>query len=1121
MGFFKRMYILTLVGILAGLCPGHSQEGLTLVSYPHMNFQERTGKQELKRVLYDLEKRYNVNFAYQAGLLDEKYITPLDLKELTLEDLLSNYLKKNQLDFKKMSEKNFVIYRMKNKGVHLRSVQMLPLRFNKFLSYKRSDRQPPIDGLVVDKRSVPLIGATVQVKEQPGLGAITDFEGRFSFGNVRASETLIISYIGYKTIEVPINGRSNLTITLEQNSELLDEVVIVGYGVQRKGSTTGAMSSVKAEEITKTPITNIAQGIQSRVSGVQITQNSSAPGGNISVRVRGTNSINGSSEPLYVIDGIQISNGGGVTDVSPLSTINPNDIESVEILKDASATAIYGARGANGVVLISTKRGKNAPTKIQFDSYVGMQKITKKLDVLNAKEFAKLENEIYPSTPYPDIDNLGQGSNWQNLIYRKAPIQNYQLSVTGGNEKTQFSVSGNYFDQSGIIIKSNFKRFSLRSTLDHNVNDRIRIGSTILGSYSANNGIPTGVTGVNNHLSDRSIVGAALGAPPTLKPYRDDGAIFPFVDQGGGRYAEVVNPLGLAEVYDKNQINRILTNQYFEIEILENVRYRATANFDINYSLKDFYSPIYIIPESMVNASSGTASKTNVSKRSLLHESILTYIKDFNEHGLKFTGVYSIQRDLYSSNSISASGFPNDQTTNEALGLGINRTVSSYRSKGDLVSVMGRLNYSFKSRYIFDLTARYDGASKFGINNKYGFFPAVAFGWRLIDETFMSNQNVFSDLKIRTSYGLTGNAAAIGPYQSLSLSSQGYPYIFNHQYTSGISPSGIANTDLRWEKSQQLNLGVDMSFINNRLNVVMDIYDKKTDDLLFGRDLPMSSGYNSYTGNFASIRNRGFEFAVDAILIDKELKWDLAGNISINKNELLSLEGKENEFILSEFSILKVGLPVGTFRTYVFDGIYQTGENILPGQTSRVGGTKLKDVNGDGMLTSEDQLISGDANPKIIYGVSSNLSFMGFDLSVFLSGVHGNSIYNLSRYTFENPLGSRNTLGGLVDRWSLDNPSNEFQNGSQGGRLQISDRFIEDGSYLRLKNVSMGYRLTSLKSIASLRIYISANNALTFTSYSGYDPEVNSYGGSNVLLGVDNLVYPNSKSLLFGLQIGF
>jgi TonB-linked SusC/RagA family outer membrane protein len=980
-----------------------------------------------------------------------------------------------------------------------------------------------VKGKIMSETGDPLPGVNVLVKGT-SKGSVTDSDGQYALDNVTATDILVISFIGYNTEEIVVGGRTSIDVNLTPDVQTLSEVVVVGYGTQRKVETTGAIASVKAEDIIQTPVTNVAQGLQARMAGVQITQNSSAPGGNISVRVRGTNSINGTSEPLYIVDGIQISNSGGVNEVSPLSTINPSDIESVEVLKDASATAIYGSRGANGVVLITTKRGQSGSTRVMYDGYYGVQEVTKTIDVLSASEFAQLENEIYKSAIYADPAAEGQGVNYQDLIFRKAPIQNHQLSISGGNDKTQLALSTNYFNQDGIIINSNFTRYSLRLNLDHRISDRIKFGTSILGSYSINKGITTGSTDIDAGAILNSIVGAAIGAPPTLQPYRADGTIYPFGEQRDGRYREVTNPLGLAEILNRTAVKRTLVNLYGEAKLLEGLTYRASFNVDLQSNLNDYYSPLYIISKNDLNANSGTASKMNSNNTVLLHESILTYSKTFSEqHSLKFTGVFATQSNLYNMNRINANGFPNDATKNEALQLAANRTVSSSRSSERLDSYMGRVNYGFKDKYFVDFTARVDGSSKFGANHKYGFFPAVAAGWRIIEESFMQKVSVFSDLKLRGSYGLTGNSGALSAYQSLAtVSSSGSDYQFDHVYTTGINPDRIANPDLRWEKSTQLNIGLDISVLENRLNFTADVYKKNTKDLLYVKSLPLSSGYSSITGNYAELENKGLELAVNARVLDAAVQWNVSANATFNRNKVLDLDGgTTTERFVTNYTILRVGSPLGLFKTYLYDGVYQTGEAFLPGSDGRTGGPKVKDFSGDGTITAADQVLTGNPNPDFIFGFSSNLRYKNFDFSIFLSGSYGNDIYNLSRYSFENPLGQRNLLKETANHWTADNPNNEYVGGYPGGRLPISDRFVEDGSYLRCKNISLGYTLPEIKGINRGRIYISANNLFTVTNYSGFDPEVNSFGGSNTAIGVDNLVYPAAKTFLGGVQITF
>lgn len=978
--------------------------------------------------------------------------------------------------------------------------------------------------VIADDAGTPLPGVNVVVKGTQ-QGTSTNADGRFTVQLPSGASTLTFSYIGYERQEVTVGNQTTFDIRLKADDRSLNEVVVVGYGTQRKIETTGAIASVKAADLVQTPVANVAQGLQARVAGVQVNQNTGAPGGNISVRIRGTNSINGNSEPLYVVDGIQISNGGGINDVSPLSTINPNDIESVEILKDASASAIYGSRAANGVVLITTKRGKTGATRVTIDSYYGVQKVNKTLPVLNAAEFGQLENEVFKNNYYTNPASLGEGVNWQNLIFREAPIQNHQLSINGGNDKTQLALSANYFNQDGIIINSNFKRYSYRLNVDHKISNWVKVGTSILGSYAVNNGITTGSTTVGDAaVITASILGAAVGAPPTLQPYRQDGSIFPFGEQANGQYREVTNPLSFAATLNRLAIRRTLANLYGEATLLKGLTYRASFNVDMQTSLRDGYSPRSIVAKNDLNDNSGSGSKGNANNLALLHESILTYNHTFAAvHSFKATAVFATQSELANSNTISATGFPNDATQNEALQLALNRTVSSSRSSQRLDSYLARINYGFKEKYFLDLTARIDGSSRFGANHKYGLFPAVSAGWRIIEEPFVKSLTWLSDLKLRASYGVTGNAAGISPYQSLAtVSAAGSDYNINHAYVTGINPSGIANPDLRWERSAQADIGLDISLLNNRISVIIDAYQKTTKDLLYVKALPLSSGYGTITGNFASLENKGLELAANARILDGALKWSVSGNATFNRNKVLDLDGgTTQERFITAYTILQVGSPLGLFKTYAFDGINQTGETILPGYDGRLGGHKVKDINGDGTITAADQIITGNPNPNFIYGFSTNLSYKGFDLNAFLSGTQGNDIYNASRLSFEMPLGQRNLLKGVVNRWSPTNPSNQYVSAAQGGRLPVTDYVVEDGSYVRLKNITLGYTLPRIKGLQQIRVYVSANNLLTITKYSGFDPEVNTYAGSNTAIGIDNLVYPQAKSFIGGLQVTF
>lgn len=974
-----------------------------------------------------------------------------------------------------------------------------------------------VSGNVKDQNGEALPGVTVRIKNT-NTATTTNAGGAYRIKVTDPQTVLVFSFVGFFTKEVPVNGTEVINVQLAEERRSLSDVVVVGYGSQRKVETTGSIVTVKAAELTQTPVANLAQGLQGRVPGLEVTQNSGAPGGNSSVRIRGINSINGASEPLYIIDGVQIASGEGtVTTASPLSEINPNDIESIEVLKDAASTAIYGARGSNGVILITTRHGKAGKTQVFYDGYYGMQKNSKTLDVMNASQFAALENEVYKKTIYTDPNSLGAGTDWQKLIFRKAPIQSHELSISGGSEKTQMALSANYFNQEGTIKNTGFQRYSVRLNVDHTVSSLLKVGANVYSQFSGFDGVDTAPT--NTDAGNQGVLNAALTAPPTLVPYKANGTLFAFGDQLNNQYPTAINPLALLMQMRRTTSNSTTGNVYFLFNIVKGLTYKASFNAVIGNSLYNYYSPANLgqADQSIVG---GSAEKDNSRSTTLLHESILNYVTRFgNDHSLNITGVFGTQRNEATASYITASNFPNDITTNEALQLAAIHSISTNRYASRLDSYAGRINYGYKDKFFLNLTGRVDGSSKFGENHKYGFFPAVGVAYRLIEEPFMKNINFLSDLKIRGSWGITGNAGAIAPYGSLALVSSAGNYYFDHVNKIGISPAGIPNADLRWEQAKQTDIGLDLGFFKDRLSVTVDVYRKNTNGLLFTKSLPESSGYASITGNYASLLNKGIDVGVRANIATGKFKFDMGANLSINRNKVTNLDGFTQELSVSNYSILRIGQPLGVFKTYVYNGIYQTGETMLPGAASRIGGVKVKDVNGDGKIDANDQVITGNPNPKYTFGLSPHFEYRHFDLNVFVSGVQGKKVFNVTRFSLENPLGGRNVAAGLVNRWTTTNPSNDYVGAFQGGRNPITDRYVEDGSYIRFKNISLGYTISNISKISRLRVYVSGNNLFTITKYTGFDPEVNVNGSSNTLLGVDNGVYPIAKSVLLGAQI--
>ncbi|MGC4100357.1 SusC/RagA family TonB-linked outer membrane protein [Ferruginibacter sp.] len=1002
-----------------------------------------------------------------------------------------------------------------------------------------------IKGVIINDKGQPVAGATIREKgtQQTTISAA---DGSYTL-TVKNGAVIIISYTGFAEREISTQGDDYKSVELKNLNTKLDEVVVVGYGSRKKSEVTGAITSVKASELLQSPVVNVAQGLQGRVPGLQITQNNAAPGGSISVRLRGTNSINGSSEPLYIIDGVQIQNstaagvsgpatlgnisgvGSFSNQVSSLSFLNPNDIESVEVLKDASAAAIYGSQAANGVIIITTKKGKAGTSNVSYDGYFGTQEVSRKIPMLNANQFAKIENEIYGVNRYNNPDSFGVGTNWQDVLFRKAPMQSHQITFSGGNAKTQALVSLNYFGQEGIVLKSKFDRYSVRMNLEHTVNNWLKIGTNTTFTRSINNRVQTGSVNNDGGGLTQSLIGAILSAPPTLNPYNADGTIAQWKDQPyGSYYTELRNPLLGTLATDITTTNTVLSNIYIDLALAKGLKYRLNLSANTNNSLNDYYFPSTAFTPGEITLAGGLGGygmKLNNNFMRLMQEHILTYDKSIGDHALRFTGVFSTLENNSNYNYAIGYGFVNDATTNEALQLAKNFSVNSGRTKDDLVSYLGRINYSYKGKYYLDLTGRVDGSSKFGKNNKYGFFPAASAAWNVKREDFMSGINAVSNLKLRASVGKTGNQAAVDPYQSLAIVGAGNDYIFNNTLTKAILPTGVPNPDLKWETSVQTDIGLEADFFNNRLNFVADYYLKKTTDLIYKKNLPLSSGYDAVVGNFASIQNKGIELSLGGDIIrNKDWRWNVSTNFTINRNKLLRLaDDSTKEVAINNYNVLRVGEPLGLFKTYVYDGLFQTGDPIISGQPvtkPRPGAQRVKDVNGDGIISAADQVITGNANPKFIYGFSTTLTYKQFDFAAFFSGVSGNKIFNLARWSLENPIGGRNVLAGAANRWTTTNTSGDFQvaAGSQGGRLPLSDRYLENGSFLRCKNISLGYTF-SLKYVSKTRVYVSANNLFTITDYTGFDPEVGSFGSSNTQFGVDNIVYPASRSFLFGLQI--
>lgn len=995
-----------------------------------------------------------------------------------------------------------------------------------------------IQGTITDDQGEPIPGTTVAVKGTT-IGTAADIDGKFSL-NVPERGVLVFSFIGFQNQEITIGNQTVLNVQLTPQVSDLGEVVVVGYGVQRKSDLTGSVSSVGEREIKQVAIASLDQAMQGRASGVQVTQASAAPGGGVSIRIRGGNSINASNEPLYVIDGIPIfpnnatfspGNTGGGQPQNALANINPGDIESMEILKDASATAIYGSRGANGVVIITTKRGKAGAINVDFESYYGVQQVARKLPLLNAEEFAIIANEarvgrgLSPIFSPEEIAGFRNNStDWQDEVFREAPIQNHQVTISGGDSKTRYAISGNYFNQEGVILNSGFERGSLRINVDKTINKKLTVGNSLSISRAVN----------NQQVTDQTrggVVNGALVFSPTLPVFDAEGN-FIFDNSSIPGSQQVGNPVQDAiETLNKTLTNRVLGNVFLEWKIIDNLMFRASGGIDYQAGRRDFYAPS--TNNRGRNAFGSALVQTN-NVYSPVGTFTLNYDKKFEQSYLTLLGGYESQSQMVDFIGASATNFPTDALGSDNLGLGqIVGTPFSGRDLWRLDSWFGRVNYTLFDKFLFTGTFRADGSSRFGAGNKWGYFPSAAIGYNMSNEPFVNNINWLSTLKITSSWGLTGNQE-IGLYQSLSqLNTQ--RNAFGSIIAIGLAPGRIPNPDLRWEKTNQVNLGLEIGLIEDRIFFEAAAYYKRTQDLLLPLDLPRTTGFSTILQNIGSVENKGLEMSVNSTNLTGAFKWSTNANITFNRNKVLELGPGETfrlapgtgdgHLQIGNSSILQVGSPVGSFFGLVTDGIYQVGDEIIPGSSSfgsvGPGDIRYVDVNGDGVIDNNDRTIIGDPQPKFFYGMNNDFSYKNFDLSIFIVGSYGNDVWNVNSHELYRNDGATNNVRGVMNRWTPENPNNEWPS-SRTRPFVLSDRHIEDASFLRIRTITLGYNLqtSGINWLRSCRVYLQGQNLFTFTSYTGFDPEVNSLGQNPIGIGIDRGTFPMAKSFILGVNFG-
>lgn len=1046
--------------------------------------------------------------------------------------------------------------------------------------------QTKLTGKVVDAgSSEPIIGATVQAPGAKG-GVVSDIEGNFTITLPANAKSIVVSSIGYTSQTINIKGKSNIRIALKEDNALLDELVVVGYGTMKKSDLSGALSQLKGDELIKGGAMDIAHGMQGKIAGVQVQQSDGAPGGGMSIVIRGTNSYSTSSQPLYIVDGVPMETGGvpsnGVTSTeqgtNPLSNLNPHDIENIEVLKDASATAIYGSRGANGVVIITTKKGQAGKPKVEMNANFGWQKINKKIDMLDPFTYAtyineQADNDRYyagstsTNIPYPGkwgykyyadghpnynlgtytgspedyinpgwhYDEYGNSqllgsADWQDEIFQTANSQDYSLSVSGGTDKAHYMFSGGYTKQDGIIKNSGYERYTLRTNLSSKVADWLEVGTST--------GFTRSTTNFANTLSyNTSIVRSALLFPVTYSPDMDT------------TYSDDLNWLASnPAAYVNSTKDQLKGTNWFSSSFLE-VTFCPWLKFrqNLGISFSDNHRGAYYGRHTQDGKAptNGKASKGVNTWEGITAESILTFDKQFGKyHHLNVMGAFTIEQGKWDNWSQTYWNFPDDLTQDNNVGRALEQSTSPSSGNGmqRLASFLGRVNYTLKDRYLFTASLRSDGSSKFTTKNKWATFASGAIAWRASEEEFIKNLHIFSNLKFRVSFGQTGNQG-IGSYSTISfVEPANYP--FDNTLSGGVAMNfwsgSPVDPNLRWETTNQWNGGIDFGFMDNRLTFTIDAYYKKTNDLLQNIKIPTSTGFNTMTKNSGNVTNKGLELTLDyKILQSKDWNWSVNANMAFNKNEIGGLEGDQYANTLwynaDNVFIQRNGCPIGAIFGYIEDGFYNNEAEVRadPQYTfssasvvkNKVGEIKYRDVNHDGVINDDDRVIIGDTNPDFLYGFSSNLSWKDLTLSFLFQGSKGNDIFNgnLQDVTLGN-------VGNIPQfaydtRWTEANMANAAWPKATGGydrSFKISNRYVEDASYFRLKNISLTYNWRRpLNGIDNMRISFMATNVFTISSYSWYDPDVNAFGTDSSRRGVDIYSYPLSRTFSFGLGLTF
>ena len=1004
-----------------------------------------------------------------------------------------------------------------------------------------------VSGVIYDgDSSEPLVGVNIVLKDTL-YGTITDYDGKFVLDCDPASDTLILSYIGYATQTVPLNGQTDLSLRMYEENNELEKVVVMGYGTKKKKEVTGATGRISAEKITSTPILRVEQSLQGRMPGVQVTNLSGQPGEEPTVRIRGTGTT-GNANPLYVVDGLPVAG---------IDYLNPGDIESIDVLKDAATAAIYGARAANGVVLITTKSGKRGKLNIAYSGYYGIQNAAKRMNMLGADDYRMLMNEGARNAGLTEPFNLSEASthdtDWQDVLFQSnVPMQSHQISFSGGNDKSTFASSISYFTQEGVIggPKSQFDRYTGRINSNHKINSFIRVGNNLAYTHLIRRGI----------ASNQSFNGAfssALNLDPLTPLFEDNEVILeeapyatePVVrDKDGRAYgisnfvgAEVVNPLALLEIdNDETRKDQLVGNIFGEIEPLKGLKLRTSYGVDLAYVLDDSHRPLFYLNGAQLNVEKTSVTKAINRYFTWQWENVLSY-ETIIKNNHRITALIGSTATEFKNEDIS--GFNTDVPITDPDHVYLNQATDTlWTAYGGaihsaLFSIFGRLNYNLNDKYTISAVLRRDGSSKFGANNRYGIFPSIGFAWLVSEEPFMRNIGLFDAFKVRASWGINGNQE-IGDYQFLSIIDQGREYIFSTGNSVGSSPLYVENQDIKWEEAEQYNLGFDAGMFNNRLQVNLDFYIKNTNGLLERIPIPAHVGNDGPISNVGSVQNKGVELGINWRNIVGVWRYEFGLNGAYNKNKMTHIGNNEKVINGASWAIAgtvtraEEGLPIAYFWGYKTDGIFQSQAEVyqhinkdgeLLQEKAVAGDVRFVDVNDDGIIDEDDRTMIGNPIPDITFGFNGFTAYKNFDVSIFLQGTYGNDVFNGMQ---RQDLRYTNRPESALDRWTEPGTSNSTPRYTWidvNNNYRVSDLYIEDGSHLRIKNIQLGYNFPSARlnnfNISNWRIFLSIENLFTFSRYSGVDPEIGALSSFDI--GIDRAIYPQARTFRLGTNIAF